>query len=1046
MNKMKRLLALLLAVLMLTSVMLGTLASCEKAEDDSSDNGDQNGSGAGTNGGGNNSGGNGSGDQGGNQGTTNPPGIIDYKISIKTEGGMAMSSLPVYLYTLVDGELDELVDYGNTDENGSATFKLKSDEVTGYALWIKDSLPKGYVCNDYYPLVGTSLDVNVSSALITDDTVGGKNMKLGDIMYDFTVVNTEGKQVKLSEELAKNDVVVLNFWYVNCSACQLEFPYMKTVYEEEAYNDKVSIIALNPIDDDLSIRTFANENGFTFNVAQDTAGVALAFGIENYPTSVVIDRYGMVSLIEVGALPSARGFRVMFDHFIGNSYVQSKVASLNDITPVEVPNIPMPAPEDISNAFDGGALADKNADYYMDPNETMAWAFVIDEFDGKTCLKATNSGKEDSFAQLYVKLDLEAGDVVAFDYFASSELGADILYVLVDGKDIYRISGIGTAWQTCYAYVAEEAGTYEIAFCYIKDGDDSTLTDEDKALHQDNVFLKNLRIVSEEEIDAPSYIFRYASNNPDDYGIYTEYVTVVLGSDGYYHVGSANGPLLLADLMGRTHFSDTYDIYTLSINMDIEDQLVRYCNYASNSQLHGLCPVTEELKALLEQVVDTHYAGDPTENTWLDICCYYDAYGTEDQLADPIKGLAHFSAYDVILSENGDTDFPNKVVYDRVIMPRGLFFAFTPTVSGVYQVTSSSDYEVNAWIFRKNDIDLRNEWVVYDNVARLNGDSTNCYMIAYLEARTTYYIDIAYYDVYQFGTINFRLQRLGDAGIYRFSLASPGYFTYYENTDSSTINKIVSGGIEVELGEDGIWREKRNDGRDGSILYADFTAPTPIFSKSIMDMIDAKAFDFRMTENDLFVINMKSSNNAYNFYLDLKLQELWGDEYEANCELYKVNEVLKGIYHGEVVGDVATKSENDQFILDLLADVKTNTVYNNDENFRKFLRYYWTEEFADEYFELYQVDEVLAGEYHGTGSDYTDFIREYAQTHVIKAGYNEILGVEIAEDDERIGCVVATEELTTVLQMLMDKYTFANVEFSWAKLCYYHEYFGPEAE
>ena len=58
MNKMKRLLALLLAVLMLTSVMLGTLASCNKDEDDSSDNGGQNGSGAGTNGGGNNSGGN----------------------------------------------------------------------------------------------------------------------------------------------------------------------------------------------------------------------------------------------------------------------------------------------------------------------------------------------------------------------------------------------------------------------------------------------------------------------------------------------------------------------------------------------------------------------------------------------------------------------------------------------------------------------------------------------------------------------------------------------------------------------------------------------------------------------------------------------------------------------------------------------------------------------------------------------------------------------------------------------------------------------------
>ena len=40
--------------------------------------------------------------------------------------------------------------------------------------------------------------------------------------------------------------------------------------------------------------------------------------------------------------------------------------------------------------------------------------------------------------------------------------------------------------------------------------------------------------------------------------------------------------------------------------------------------------------------------------------------------------------------------------------------------------------------------------------------------------------------------------------------------------------------------------------------------------------------------------------------------------------------------------------------------------------------------------------------------------------------------------------VVVTEELAEILQMLMDKYTFENVDHSWTKLCYYYDYLGPE--
>ena len=47
------------------------------------------------------------------------------------------------------------------------------------------------------------------------------------------------------------------------------------------------------------------------------------------------------------------------------------------------------------------------------------------------------------------------------------------------------------------------------------------------------------------------------------------------------------------------------------------------------------------------------------------------------------------------------------------------------------------------------------------------------------------------------------------------------------------------------------------------------------------------------------------------------------------------------------------------------------------------------------------------------------------------------------ETSELYGCVKVDAEFGKILELLMDKYTFAGVEYSWAKLCYYYKYVGP---
>ena len=120
-----------------------------------------------------------------------------------------------------------------------------------------------------------------------------------------------------------------------------------------------------------------------------------------------------------------------------------------------------------------------------------------------------------------------------------------------------------------------------------------------------------------------------------------------------------------------------------------------------------------------------------------------------------------------------------------------------------------------------------------------------------------------------------------------------------------------------------------------------------------------------------------------------------------------------------------SKTEDDLYVLAYL-DKHNGDVEATDA----YLREMWGEEY-DEYAKLYQLEDVYEGIYHGTGEDLTEEMRGY---------YKDIIN----QPGEKQGCVVVTQRLAEILQMLMDKYTFENVENSWTKLCYYYEYLGPE--
>lgn len=1004
--RLKKFTALLMAALLLFGVLAMTLASCgEVGGNDPCDHNDAD----------NNKICDSCGESlgGGSDDPTPPPapGKVTYTVTIKSFGGMAIKSARLYAYAKgADGNYNTLVNYGVTNDKGVASFEVDADKQVAIKI---QEVPEGYLVEDQYVLNSSTTTITLASKVITDNTnLVGVNYKLGSIMRDFTVTTVDGETWTLSEVLKEKDMVLINFWYTTCSACLTEFPYMEQAYEEFGGDDgDVAILALNNYGESVQdIKDFMNlyspEFGMPYDVAVGGTDLsnalveALGGSWKGWPTSFIIDRYGMISYIEVGALPSVKPFRALFEHFTAANYQQTIINSVDELMPLAKPDVEMPDSADIEAAINTEGT---NVSYRSE-DEEYAWPFVLETVehgdDTFQVLMASNAFYDNSYAAIHLDMYLKAGDVLAFKAFSSTERAVDILYVIVDNAMITSISGQSSEWQDVYAYVADESRDHTITFVYQKDGD----TD----FGNDTVYIKDVRICTTDDIDTETYIPRFATTR-DEWGEFGDFADVVLGTDGYYHVGTADGPLLFADFFNVTPHSDETVLYNyLYLCLSEEtpltpyyEKFVLYAQYSSNGKIYGLCPVTEELKSFLDITIQSYPNGEYNENSWLQFCKYYEAYGTDGkQLDDPIKGLSPHSAFDTVV--NGPQDpveyYPNHVVYETYFVPRGYFYEFIPETSGVYRIVSNSKEAVIGWIF------LENRTIIYEDRAEERftdfADPNNVNMIMHFEAGVKYYIDIAFFSVEATGSFSFKIEYIGE-NYEMLKACSPGAsFTYEVDAQGNVTDVMIHGGIdaaicnrqhcdlceaEAELcgAPEGTkyWHAVNRDGSLGSLIYADFTSiPSfvnlPIYVDDSIpginttDLIDRGAFRFNLTAEESEAIHYLSMTEA-------ELRALWGDNYEAQWEAFQ------STYAEEIAAIKAAGGP-----------------------------------------------EAYMEAKHAT--DYTWIMLEYVEKMHSSAN---------STDERLYGCVAVDEQLGEILQLLVSKYTFSGVEEAFLKLCYYfHNY------
>jgi peroxiredoxin len=155
------------------------------------------------------------------------------------------------------------------------------------------------------------------------------SLTLGATLPDLTFTDGEGRTVSVQSILEEKKLVVLNFWFADCGWCRKEFPVMEVAYQ--SHREDVEILAVNPYDSEAAIADFQKENSLSFPMLSCSEELAVAFGVNGYPTSVCIDREGKISMIHAGAITDAEVFSRLFETYTSPDYRSRVYNSIYEI-------------------------------------------------------------------------------------------------------------------------------------------------------------------------------------------------------------------------------------------------------------------------------------------------------------------------------------------------------------------------------------------------------------------------------------------------------------------------------------------------------------------------------------------------------------------------------------------------------------------------------------------------------------------------------------------------------------------------------------------
>ena len=262
--------------------------------------------------------------QGSTAGATLPTsGELEYTVKLLSDRGDPIPDTVIQIYS--DSALTDLICVERTDAEGKIRFTASSGGCFA-ALY---SVPNGYSAQDSYAVDHASYEIVLTSTMVIPDE--NTRLHLGDPMCKLEFTAHDGTAYSLTALLEEKKAVVLNFWYLNCNPCKEEFPYLQQAYA--MYSSDIEVLAMNPIDKDNSaIAQRQQEMELTFPMGTCGMEWESIFGLQGYPTTVVIDRFGMISFIHTGPITDAMAFADLFAFFTAEDYTHTVVEDIASVT------------------------------------------------------------------------------------------------------------------------------------------------------------------------------------------------------------------------------------------------------------------------------------------------------------------------------------------------------------------------------------------------------------------------------------------------------------------------------------------------------------------------------------------------------------------------------------------------------------------------------------------------------------------------------------------------------------------------------------------
>lgn len=663
-----------------------------------------------------------------------------YVVNVLSEGGLKLSGVKVA--AVKDGQTVKR----GISVDGKIEFGISLGE---YDLVVDaESLPAGYYLDGttYKTSASSreSVTIRIPSKIIPQTATSSTVYTTGQIMRDFVFTDCIGQTYKLSDlfNVSHKKAVMLNFWYSACGPCGSEFPAVQKAYQSRNDIEILAICSTHQGDTNAKVQSYKADKKLTFPMGIDTIGITRNFGVQNFPTTIIIDRYGLIAYKDEGAITDESKWTALFNDFTSDNYTQKLSSSSSDGSDSSYegervkPTVANPSPSTLASAANG---TNCSATYRFDEEDEFSWPWVAE--DGY--IRSTNKGVGNSYSTVYVDVPMTSGQVLSVEYNVSSEKNLDNLYVLVDGTILNPEGWSATdGWKSADLYVSNAERTVELAFIYQKDPDDPA----DGSIGEDTAKIRNISLRNASSITSPLDVMRPAASGLEDGATkYSSYIIPVMGDDGFYHVGTKTGPLLYITLSNLTPWSDLHTgnqvsfgssspyyatLYYLtyfnfaetgeetSFNVtlgttDVTDTVVSYWTIQDfMEEPYYLLPVNDELKEWAEAFVTAfereQFGTTAHSEEWLEFCYYYDHYGpfTTEHASkdgcrvdtDHTRGLTKWNSYTAY--EKNDPELANSETKGKgagrnkalinfpLQVQNGSYYKFTAKETGVYQIRS----------------------------------------------------------------------------------------------------------------------------------------------------------------------------------------------------------------------------------------------------------------------------------------------------------------------------------------------------------------------